>query len=53
MTRPTMSPRFTSSRPCRWSNPRPRDARHMTHGVIYPMDEERRGLFGWFFRRSA
>jgi hypothetical protein len=27
-----------SSRPCTWNVPRPRDARHMTHGIILPME---------------
>jgi hypothetical protein len=38
-----MTPRFHSSRPCQWVQPRPHDARHMTHGKIEPM--ERPGLW--------
>lgn len=48
--RPTMSPSYRSSRPCNWNSPRQRDARHMTHGPIEPMFEERgflARLMGW------
>jgi hypothetical protein len=40
-----------SSRPCTWNVPRPRDARHMTHGIILPMEQP--GLLArWFGRRG-
>lgn len=51
MKRPTMSPSYRSSRPCKWNSPRQRDARHMTHGPILPMEEER-GLFAKLFGRG-
>jgi hypothetical protein len=49
--RPTMSPSYRSSPPCRWNVPRPRDARHMTHGRIEPLPmEPERGLIARLLR---
>ncbi len=49
--RHTMSPTYRSSRPCKWNSPRNRDARHMTHGPILPM-EEPRGFLARLLGRS-
>ena len=42
-----------SSRPCTWNVPRPRDARHMTHGRIEPLPMEQPGLLARLFGRRG
>lgn len=35
-----MSRTYRSSRPDKWTHPRGKDARHMTHGPIEPLDPD-------------